>query len=309
MFTFSARLTSLNQSKMKYLIYLFTALLLFSCGGGTKTDTTVTEEVQITEPTIVGQEISYQADSVTMKGYLTYDENITGPRPGVIVVHEWWGHNEHSRKAADKLAADGYVAFALDMYGDGKTAAHPEDAMAFSGAVMSNFTGAKERFNAAMEVLKADQHCDEEAIAAVGYCFGGGIVLNMARQGADLDAVATFHGSIGAIDPASPGSVKGKILVMNGADDPFVSAEAIAEFRKEMETAEVDYEFVNYPGPCMPLPIQPLPPKVRNSNFPWPMIKMVMITSPPIDCMARTARPIHTSSVSMALIAACMSPL
>lgn len=233
---------------MKHLIYFFSALLLFSCGGGNQTETTETEEVQVSTPNIVGQEISYQADSVTMRGYLAYDANLTGPRPGVVVVHEWWGHNEHSRKAADKLAADGYVAFALDMYGDGKTASHPEDAMAFSGAVMSNFDGAKDRFNAALDVLKADEHCDKEELAAVGYCFGGGIVLNMARQGADLDAVATFHGSIGAIEPATQGSVKGKILVMNGADDPFVSAEAIDGFKSEMEAAGVDYEFVNYPG-------------------------------------------------------------
>lgn len=147
-----------------------------------------------------------------------------------------------------KLAEAGYVAFALDMYGDGKQADHPEDAGSFAGAVMQNFSGAKERFNAAVSTLKENDKCDNESIGAVGYCFGGGVVLNMARQGADLDAVATFHGSIGPIEPATPGSVKGKILVMNGADDPFVSAEAIESFKNEMDSAGVTYEFVNYPG-------------------------------------------------------------
>ncbi|NNC81965.1 MAG: dienelactone hydrolase family protein [Flavobacteriales bacterium] len=238
---------------MKYPIYLFAALLLIACGGNPSEEADIPEVTESQEsmtkgPDIVGKEMSYEADSVTMKGYLAYDADLSGPRPGVIVVHEWWGHNEHSRNVADKLAEEGYVAFALDMYGDGKTAAHPQDAMAFSGAVMSNFEGAKERFAAAMEVLQADEHCDKDEIAAVGYCFGGGIVLNMARQGVDLDAVATLHGSIGPIEPATPGSVKGRILVMNGADDPFVSAEAIDSFKSEMEAAGVDYEFVNYEG-------------------------------------------------------------
>lgn len=236
---------------MKNFAFLCATLLLISCAGPTQKpsedkdqDSTITQVA----PEIVGEEISYEGDSITMKGFLAYDKNAEQKGPGVIVVHEWWGHNEHSRTSAMKLAEAGYVAFALDMYGDGKQANHPEDAGAFAGAVMQNFSGASERFNAAVETLKATDKCDTEKIAAVGYCFGGGVVLNMARQGADLDAVATFHGSIGAIEPATPGSVKGKILVMNGADDPFVSAEAIESFKGEMDSAGVSYEFVNYPG-------------------------------------------------------------
>jgi len=110
------------------------------------------------------------------------------------------------------------------------------------------FDGAKDRFNAAVELLKSDDHCSENDLAAIGYCFGGGVVLNMARQGADLDAVASFHGSLNPIQSATPGSVSAKLLVMNGADDSFVSQEAITAFKSEMETAAVDYEFINYPN-------------------------------------------------------------
>ncbi|MBT3647801.1 MAG: dienelactone hydrolase family protein [Flavobacteriales bacterium] len=220
---------------MRSLIYLFLLLILSSCG--TQHDAS-----------IVGEEIMYEGDSITMKGYLAYDKNATDKRPGIIVVHEWWGHNDHSRNSALKLAEAGYVAFALDMYGDGRQADHPEDAGSFAGAVMQNFDGAKERFNAAVETLKKSEHCDNANIGAIGYCFGGGVVLNMARQGAELNAVATFHGSIGPIEAATPGSVNARILVMNGADDPFVSAEAIESFKDEMDSAGVTYEFVNYPG-------------------------------------------------------------
>lgn len=226
----------------------FCSLISCSGNGDHTQETSTTESTVAKAPNVIGREVTYEADSITMKGYLAYDANVEGKRPGVIVVHEWWGHNEHTRNAADKLAEEGYVAFALDMYGDGKTAEHPEDAGAFAGAVMQNFDGAKARFNAALQVLLDDAHSHSEQVAAIGYCFGGGVVLNMARQGTDLDAVATFHGSIGPIEPAQPGVVNARLLVMNGEDDPFVSAEAITNFKAEMDSAGVAYEFVNYPG-------------------------------------------------------------
>lgn len=237
---------------MKNLLLIVPLLFALACSNPEKpADSEADVQTETTEtktPKIVGEEITYEGDSIIMKGYLAYDENIEGPRPGVIIVHAWWGHNEHTRNSAEKLAKAGYVAFALDMYGEGAQAEHPKDAQAFAGAVMQDFDGAKARFNAALDVLRSNNNTNADAIAAVGYCFGGGVVLNMARQGANLDAVATLHGSIGAIEPAQPGSVKGKILVMNGEDDPFVSAEAIEAFKSEMESAGVEYEFVNYPG-------------------------------------------------------------
>jgi dienelactone hydrolase len=197
---------------------------------------------------VVGKEVTYTADSLTMKGYIAYDDNIQGKRPGVVVVHEWWGHNEYTRKRADMLAALGYVAIAVDMYGDGKRAEHPDDAGKFAGAVMQSMPAMKARFNAALELLKRDEHTDPAQIAAIGYCFGGGVVLAMAREGADLKAVVSFHGSLGTQSPAEKGMVKAKVLVCNGADDKFVSAEAIKNFKEEMNSAGVDYKFENYPG-------------------------------------------------------------
>lgn len=193
------------------------------------------------------EEITYTAGDVTMKGYLAYDDSITGKRPGVLVVHEWWGHNEYARKRARMLAELGYTALAVDMFGDGKQAAHPDEAGKFAGAVMQNIEGAKARFTAALAVLKKHKTTDTTRIAAIGYCFGGGVVLHMARFGFDLKGVVSFHGSLGAQTPAQAGKVKAAVLVCNGAADPFVTAEQITVFKKEMTDAKVDFQFIDYP--------------------------------------------------------------
>jgi dienelactone hydrolase len=199
-------------------------------------------------PLIRTEEVMYSADTVTMKGYLAYDANLLGRRPGVLVVHEWWGHNEYARNRARMLAEMGYVALALDMYGGGKKADHPEDAGKFAAAVMQNMDQAKGRFLAALEILKKNENTDPNRLAAIGYCFGGGIVLNMARLGVDVKGVASFHGSLGTSNPAQPGMVKAAMLVCNGADDPFTTAEQIEQFKKEMADAKVDLTFKSYPG-------------------------------------------------------------
>ncbi len=204
--------------------------------------------VAVAAPKIKGEPVDYKAGGVTMKGYLAYDENVKGKRPGVLVVHEWWGHNEYARKRARMLAELGYTALAVDMYGEGKTATHPDDAGKFASETMKNFPVAKQRFEAAMAFLKKQQTVDPTRIAAIGYCFGGGIVLNMARQGEDLKAVASFHGSVAAVKPAQAGTVKAKIRVYNGQDDKFNSQEAIDAFKNEMRDAKVDFQFTNYPG-------------------------------------------------------------
>lgn len=197
---------------------------------------------------IVGEEVSYQGDGITMKGYITYDNAIRGKRPGVLVVHEWWGHNDYARKRARMLAKLGYTAMAVDMYGDGKTAQHPKEAGEFSGMVRANMDGATKRFEAARKTLAAHATVNPGKLAAIGYCFGGGIVLEMARRGLDLKGVASFHGSLGTKEPARPGAIKGRILVLNGAADPFTRPETIAAFRQEMKAAGAKYEFVSYPG-------------------------------------------------------------
>jgi len=197
---------------------------------------------------IVQQEISYKQGDTVMNGFVAYDDAIKGKRPGVLVVHEWWGHNAYARDRAVMLAKSGYTAFAVDMYGDGKTADHPKDAGKFSGAVGGNLPLAKARFESALRSLKNQSTVEPDKIAAIGYCFGGGILLNMARMGTDIDGVVSFHGSLATKSPAAKGDIKTRIRVFNGAADPFIKPEQIDAFKKEMEQAGVDYQFTNYPG-------------------------------------------------------------
>ena len=195
---------------------------------------------------VVGKPVEYKADGVTLKGYIAYDDEVKGKRPGVLVVHEWWGHNEYARNRADMLAGLGYVALAVDMYGEGKQADHPEDAGKFSGEVMKNMPLMMSRFMAALDLLKKNESVDPTRLGAIGYCFGGGVVLNMARQGIDLKGVVSFHGSLATSTPAEEGKVKARLLVCNGADDKFVSAEDIKKFKAEMKAAGADLTFIDY---------------------------------------------------------------
>lgn len=197
---------------------------------------------------VKGKVVEYKADGVILKGYLAYDDSKKGQRPGVLVVHEWWGHNEYARKRARMLAELGYTALAVDMYGNAKQAKHPDDAMKFVQETISNMELAKAKFSAGMELLKNQKTTDPGKIAAIGYCFGGGVVLQMAREGFDLAGVVSFHGGLATQNPAQPGKVKAKMLVCNGADDSFVPAEQIQTFRDEMDSAKVDYQFINYAG-------------------------------------------------------------
>jgi dienelactone hydrolase len=197
---------------------------------------------------VVGKQVQYQADGLSMKGYVAYDNAIRGKRPGVLVVHEWWGLNDYARKRADMLAREGYVALAVDMYGNGKTADHPKDAGAFATAVGKDPAAALARFKAAMTTLEHQPWTDPKNIAAIGYCFGGGQVLNMARAGLPLKGVASFHGSLGTDQPAKPGQIKAKIRVFTGAADPMAPSDVVTAFEKEMQDAQADYKLVSYPG-------------------------------------------------------------
>lgn len=192
------------------------------------------------------QELEYKAD-VPCKGFIAYDE--TGAkRPAVIIVHEWWGTNDHSRAVARKLAQAGFVGFALDMYGEGKQADNPQTASQMSGEIGENIPLIRTRFNAARDFVSQQPAVDASRVAAIGYCFGGKIALQMARAGEDLRGVVSFHGLLATQHPAQAGKVKAKVLVLNGADDPFVPKEQVDGFEKEMSTAGADYRVVNYPG-------------------------------------------------------------
>lgn len=197
---------------------------------------------------VQGREVSYSANGTTLKGYVAYDDATGGKRPGILVVHEWWGHNEYARMRARMLAERGYTALALDMYGDGKQAHHPDDAQKFSSEVSRNEKLARTRFDAALELIKKEKTVDAANIGAIGYCFGGSVVLNMARAGAPLRAVLSFHGGLGAQHPAEPGRIKARIASFTGEDDPMIPATQVAAFRQEMDKAGVNYKAVTYPG-------------------------------------------------------------
>ncbi len=203
--------------------------------------------VPLAQAGVVGEEVSYMAGDTQMKGYIAWDNAITGKRPGILVVHEWWGHNDYARKRANMLAEQGYTALAVDMYGDGKTASHPDDAGKFAGEVRKNMDVAEARFNAAMEILASNETVNPDQISAIGYCFGGGVVLAMARRGADLDLVASFHGSVATDKPVEKGQVKARLAVFNGAADPMVTVAQIEAFKTEMDNAGVEYLVVSYP--------------------------------------------------------------
>jgi len=192
--------------------------------------------------------VDYSQDGTPLQGMLAWNDSAAGKRPGILVVHEWWGHNEHARTQARKLAEAGYVAFALDMFGKGKVTTHPDEAMKLMSEANANPAAMKARFDAAMAVLKADPHVDTSQIAAIGYCFGGGVVLNMAAQGEPLKAVVTFHGALGALGSVPEGGMKPKVLVQTGADDPLVPSTAVDEFKKKMTAAGADYKVIVYPG-------------------------------------------------------------
>ncbi len=197
---------------------------------------------------VQGKEVSYRVDGTTLKGYIAYDDAVKGKRPGILVIHEWWGHNEYARKRARMFAEQGYTALALDMYGNGKQAHHPDDAQKFSSEVSKNEKLAKARFDAALKLLKKEKTVDADNIAAVGYCFGGSVALNMARLGEPLKAVLSFHGGLGTGHPAEAGKVKARIASFTGEDDPFIPATQVAAFREEMDKAGVIYRVVTYPG-------------------------------------------------------------
>lgn len=215
--------------KMKLLVMILLGLLL--------TAPSIAE--------VVTQEVSYQSGEVTLQGYLAYNKDAE-QRPAVLVVHEWWGHNQYARERAKMLAKLGYVAFALDMYGEGKVADHPDDAKKFMQEAMQDQAMLKERFLAALDYVRQLGQVDKESIAAIGYCFGGGVVLNMARQGVDLNGVVSFHGSLATNQLASKDKVTAKVLVLHGGNDAFIPESQVISFEEEMTAANVDYEVVVY---------------------------------------------------------------
>jgi len=229
------------------IISIIALMVCVSCKDNTKKDAeTPTEDIARTIK-IKGEEVTYATDSTNLKGYIAYDETIKTKRPAVLIVHEWWGHNDYVRERANMLAELGYTAMAIDMYGDGKQAKHPDDAGKFASSVFTNLPEAKARFNAAVSLLKTHEFVDTDKIAAIGYCFGGSVVLTMANSGTDLDAVAAFHSGVAL--PVMPNNeLKARVLVCNGAADPFINPESITVFKNAMDSIGAQYEYISYPN-------------------------------------------------------------
>ena len=195
------------------------------------------------------QDVEYKSGDTALKGYLAYDDATKDKRPGVLVVHEWWGHNEHARDRARRLAEAGYVAFALDMYGAGKVATHPKDAGAFMNEVMKAPDVMAARFNAALDYLKKQPQVDTARIGAIGFCFGGSVSLTMARAGADLKAIGTFHAGLKPVaGPAEKGKFKPALLVQTGGSDPMIPKAQVDAFEAEMKAADVSLSLKTYPA-------------------------------------------------------------
>ena len=194
------------------------------------------------------QDIEYHADGQRLVGYLAVDDAKAGKRPGIIVAHEGGGLTDHAKNSARRLAEAGYIAFALDYYGDGKPLTDLSQAMPRIGAWMNDPTGIRARAHAALAVLTSQAETDTGRLAGIGYCFGGTTVLEMARAGEPLAAVVGFHSGLGTARPASQGAVQAKVLVQIGADDPIIPPEQLLAFEKEMTEAKVDWRLLLYGG-------------------------------------------------------------
>ncbi len=197
---------------------------------------------------IRSEEITCSVDGVTLRAHLARDVAQSGPRPGVIVVHEWWGRNAYARSRAEQLAALGYVGMAVDLYGDATEAASPDQAGGLMTALVQDMSVTRDRFLAQLGALKAHEAVDASRTAAIGFCFGGGVVTHMARSGAPLDAVASFHGSLGLAVTEGPDTIDCRVAAYHGEADKLVAEEDVAAFEAEMQACGAHYYLVQLPG-------------------------------------------------------------
>ncbi|HCT30650.1 MAG TPA: dienelactone hydrolase [Bacteroidales bacterium] len=191
------------------------------------------------------ESVTYQVEGVTLKGFVVYDESVKGERPAILVVHEWWGLNDYAKMRARKLAELGYIAMAVDIFGDGKTAANPKEAQELTSIFYNNPQLAKSRLDAAIKKVKEYSQTNPNKIVAIGYCFGGSVVLNSAKLGSNLNGVVSFHGGLNGV-PASKDLLKAKVLVCHGASDKFVSQHDVDSFKHQMDSIGADYTFKQY---------------------------------------------------------------
>jgi dienelactone hydrolase len=192
--------------------------------------------------------VEYKQGETVLDGYIAYDASLEGKQPGVVIVHDWMGVGEYVKMRAEQLAKLGYVAFIADIYGKGVRPKNTQEASQQAGKYRADRPLLRARAQAALDLLKQNPRVDSGRLAAIGYCFGGGTVLELARSGADLAGVISFHGNLDTPNPDDAKKIKGKVLVMHGADDPYVPAAQVEAFESEMRKANVDWQFVAYGG-------------------------------------------------------------
>jgi len=195
---------------------------------------------------LITQPVAYTDNGVQLEGYLAYDDAVAGKRPGILVVHEWWGLNDYVRGRAEQLARMGYVAFALDMYGKGRATAHPDQAGAWMKEVNSNMDLWLGRALAGLNILKQQPKVDTARLAAIGYCFGGATVQVLAYGGADLKGVVSFHGSLIPPTAAQAGQTRAKMLICHGAQDPMNKTDALANYVQALNATSIDWQLIVY---------------------------------------------------------------
>lgn len=192
--------------------------------------------------------IEYREGDTILEGVLVLDAAVAGPRPAVLIAHQWKGLGDYERRRAEMLARLGYVAFAIDVYGKGVRVDNARDASALAGKYKSDRALLRARVRAGLEALKREAKVDPARIGAIGYCFGGTTVLELARSGAEVAGVVSFHGGLGTADSAAAGRIRARVLVLHGADDPFVPAAEVAAFQEEMRAGKADWQLVSYGG-------------------------------------------------------------
>ncbi len=234
------------KQTFRFSFLLIALAAIMSCNDQSSSKET-TQPTETKQPGVKEENISYTGDNITMKGFVAFDSSSDAKRPAVLIIPEWWGLNEYPKMRARELAKLGYIAMAMDMYGEGLVTDSPSTAGKLATPFYSNPQKALTRIEAALAALKNFKQTDTGKIAAIGYCFGGGMVLNAARLGEPLKGVVSFHGSLVGT-PANKDLLKAKVLVCHGADDPFVPKEEVDKFKKQMDSIKADYTFNAYPG-------------------------------------------------------------
>lgn len=223
------------------LSLLTLTVVLHSCKSGEKK----TEETVSATPSIREEWVRYSVDSLNMNSYIVYDENKKGTRPAVLVIHEWWGLNDYAKMRARKLAELGYIAMAVDMYGNGRMGNDPDAAGALAMPFYKDPGMAKRHVEAALEQLRKNAQTDTANVAVIGYCFGGAVALGVAKLGADVKAAVSFHGNLNVV-PADKQLLKAEVLVCHGNADPFVPQAEVDQFKKQMDSIGAKYVFKGY---------------------------------------------------------------